>query len=73
LKALFLLGNHGANKYKSTALHWFAKTDLYSGRDVVNDLYSAAVWVSRQRLRNTIDIHVALWLGAGLLSINCLT
>lgn len=53
--------------------HQLAKSDLYSGRDVVNDLYSAAVWVSRQRLRDTVNLHLALWLGAGLLSVDCLT
>lgn len=55
------------------AHHQLAKSDLYSGRDVVNDLYSAAVWVSRQRLRDTVNLHLALGLGAGLLSVDHLT
>lgn len=66
-----LKGDYTESSTYKTAQRCF-KTDLYSGWDVVDDLYSAAVRVSGQRLRYTVDFHLALGLGAGLLSVDCL-
>lgn len=48
------------------------KTHLYSRWDDVDNLDGAAVRVSRERLANTIDLHLAFGLRARLLAIDCL-
>lgn len=48
------------------------RTHLYSRWDDVDNLDGAAVRVSRQRLANTVDLHLAFGLRARLLAIDCL-
>lgn len=50
-----------------------AWTHLYARRDAVDDLDGAAVRVSRQRLADAVDLHLAFGLRARLLAIDCLT
>lgn len=48
------------------------RTHLYSRWDDVDDLDGAAVRVSRQRLANAVDLHLAFGLRARLLAVDCL-
>lgn len=50
-----------------------ASTHLYARRDAVDDLDGTAVRVSRQRLADAVDLHLAFGLRARLLAIDCLT
>lgn len=46
---------------------------LYAWRYAVDNLDGPTVWVTWQRLGNAVNFHLAFGLGAGLLSVDCLT
>lgn len=49
------------------------QTYLYSRRDAVDDLDGSTVGVSRQRLADAVDLHLAFGLRAGLLAVDGFT
>lgn len=49
------------------------QTYLYARWYAVDDLDGATVWVAWQRLGDAVNFHLAFGLGAGLLSVDCLT
>lgn len=58
---------------RETCLWGGGWTHLYAWRDAVDDLDGAAVRVSRQRLADAVDLHLAFGLRSRLLAIDCLT